>query len=195
MRWALFPTLSLALLLLSAGAAVGQQPSIFYVYDDLNRLIAVVDQQGNAATYEYDLSGNLLRVERFDAAGQPGPVRITLVSPSKGKVGTQVQIFGTGFSPTPSQNSLTFTGAAAPVTDAVPNRIVTSVPSGAVTGTITVTAPLGSATSATTFVVIGPVTVTPTTATVTVTRTVQFQAQEGGTSTTNWPRPPGATCA
>src|SRR5947209_6197610 len=69
------------------------QAEIFYVYDDLSRLIAVVDQQGNAATYTYDAAGNLVRVERFDASQQPGPVRITLVTPSKGKVGTQVQIF------------------------------------------------------------------------------------------------------
>lgn len=175
---------------LLAGAALAPTRAyadIFYVYDDLSRLIAVVDQQGNAATYTYDATGNLLRVDRFDASQQPGPVRITLVTPSKGKIGTQVQIFGTGFSPTASQNSAAFTGAAATVTDAVPNRLVTSVPLGATTGTISVTAPAGSATSATTFVVTGPgsVTVTPTAATVTVMRTVQFQAQEAGTATSN----------
>jgi YD repeat-containing protein len=172
--------------LISAPRALAQPPSIFYVYDDLNRLIAVIDAQGNAATYTYDASGNLLRVDRFDASQQPpGPVRITLVTPSKGKVGTPVQIFGTGFSATASQDLVTFSGAGATVTAAVPNRILTTVPSSAATGTITVATPLGSATSATAFQVIGPVTVTPTTATVTVTRTVQFQAQEGGTATTN----------
>ena len=44
--------------------------------------------QGNAATYTYDAVGNLLRVDRFDAAQQPGPVRITLVTPTEGKVRT-----------------------------------------------------------------------------------------------------------
>src|SRR2546427_853736 len=68
---------------------------IFYVYDDLSRLVAVVDEQGNAATYTYDAVGNILKIDRFDAAQQPGPVRITLVTPTAGKVGTQVQIFGT----------------------------------------------------------------------------------------------------
>ena len=171
--------------LASSGAAFAQQPSIFYVYDDLNRLIAVVDQQGNAATYTYDAVGNILAIERFDISAQPGPVRITLVSPSKGKVGTQVQIFGTGFSPTPSQNTVTFTGATASTTDAGPTRLVTTVPSGAATGTISVTAPLGSATSLVVFRVLGDLTVTPATASIVVTRSQQFQALEAGTATTN----------
>ena len=158
---------------------------IFYVYDDLSRLIAVVDEQGNAATYTYDAVGNILRIDRFDAAQQPGPVRITLVTPTTGKVGTQVQIFGTGFSPTPTQNTVAFTGGTATVTESAPNRILTAVPSGAGTGTITVTAPLGSATSQVVFRVLGELTVTPSTASVFVNRTQQFQALEAGTATTN----------
>src|SRR5438445_9141839 len=109
---------------------------IFYVYDDLSRLVAVVDAQGNAATYTYDAVGNILRIDRFDAAQQPGPVPITLVTPTAGKVGTRVQIFGTGFSTTAAQNSVTFTGASASATDAAPTRLVTTVPSGAATGTL-----------------------------------------------------------
>lgn len=173
--------------LLQARSASAQatQPSIFYVYDDLNRLIVVVDQQGNAATYAYDSTGNLLRVERFDAAAQPGPVRITLIMPTAGKVGTQVQIFGTGFDPTPALNTLAFTGAQATVTEAAPNRLLVSVPSGAVTGTISVTSSLGTATSLTVFRVLGTLTVTPATATLGPGRTQQFQAQEAGSPTTS----------
>src|SRR2546428_4331517 len=158
---------------------------IFYVYDDLSRLIAVVDEQGNAATYTYDAVGNILRIARFDAAQQPGPVRITLVPPTAGKVGTQVQIFGTGFSPAPTQNTVACTGGTATVTESAPNRILTAVPSGAGTGTITVTAPLGSATSQAVFRVLGELTVTPSTASVFVNRSQQFQALEAGTATTN----------
>ena len=158
---------------------------IFYVYDGLNRLTAVVDEQGNAATYTYDAVGNVLTIERFDAAGQPGPVRITLVTPTAGKVGTKVQIFGTGFSATPSQNTVAFSGGTGTVTEAAPNRLLTSVPSGAATGTISVTAPLGSATSTAVFRVLGGLTVTPATASIFVTRTQQFQAFEAGTATTN----------
>ena len=166
-------------------SAQATQPSIFYVYDDLSRLIAVVDQQGNAATYTYDAVGNILLIERFDAAQQPGPVRITLVMPTAGKVGTQVQVFGTGFDPTPALNTLSFTGAQAAVTEAAPNRLLVSVPNGAVTGTISVTSPLGTATSLTVFRVLGTLTVTPPTATLGVGRTVQFQAEEAGSPTTN----------
>ena len=74
------------LLLVARPSAV--RADLFYVYDELNRLTAVVDAQGNAATYTYDAVGNLLRVDRFDAAQQPGPVRITLVTPTEGKVRT-----------------------------------------------------------------------------------------------------------
>jgi YD repeat-containing protein len=172
-----------ACLLLAPVPATSQQAAIHYVYDDLNRLIAVVDQQGNVGTYTYDATGNLLRVDRFDAAAIPGAVGITLVSPNKGKVGTTVQIFGKGFSATPSQNSVVFNGTAATVTAAAPNRIVTSVPTGATTGPITVTTPLGSATSPTPFTVLGTITVSPTTATLFTDATQQFTATDDGGST------------
>jgi YD repeat-containing protein len=183
LAWALVTTLFASAVVLASVTAA--RAEIFYVYDELNRLFAVVDEQGNAATYTYDAVGNILRIERFDAAQQPGPVRITLVTPTAGKVGTQVQIFGTGFSATPSQNSVAFTGATATATEAAPNRILTSVPSGAATGTITVTAPLGSATSASVFRVLGEFTITPSTASIFVNRPAQFQALEGGAPATN----------
>jgi len=173
---------------LLAGAALAPtraHADVFYVYDDLNRLVAVIDAQGNAATYTYDAVGNILRIDRFDANQQPGPVRITLVTPTAGKVGTRVQIFGTGFSTTAAQNSVTFTGASASATDAGPTRLLTTVPSGAATGTISVTAPLGSATSAAVFRVLGQLTATPATASIIVSRSAQFQALEAGIPTTN----------
>lgn len=37
---------------------------INYVYDDLGRLVAVIDKDGNAATYSYDAVGNLLSISR-----------------------------------------------------------------------------------------------------------------------------------
>jgi hypothetical protein len=136
----------------------------------------VVDQQGNAATYAYDAVGNILRIERFDTAGIPGPVGITLVSPNKGKVGASVQIFGKGFSATAGQNGVAFNGTPATVTEGAPNRLVTSVPAGATTGPITVTTPLGSAISPTPFTVVGSIAIDPTTVTLVVTGTQQFTA-------------------
>ena len=36
-----------------------------YFYDELGRLVGVVDGSGNAAVYVYDEVGNLLRINRF----------------------------------------------------------------------------------------------------------------------------------
>ena len=167
---------------IGVGIASAQQPAVFYVYDDLSRLVGVIDQDGNVATYTYDAVGNILRIDRFDGTGVPGPVAITLVTPARGKVGTTVQIFGSGFSPTATQDIVTFNGVRAEVSAATPNRIVTSVPAGAVTGPITVTSPLGSATSAVAFRVPGAMAVSPATLTIFARRTQQFTASEVGNS-------------
>jgi YD repeat-containing protein len=168
-----------------SGVATAQQAAIFYVYDDLNRLSAVVNQQGDVAVYTYDAVGNILRIERFDASGLPGAVGISYFTPSVGREGTSVQIFGKGFAPTPGANTVTFNGAPAAVTAAAPNRLVAAVPAGATTGPIAVTAPLGSAVSATPFRVVGALAVTPGVTEVQATLTRQFEATEGGTPTSN----------
>src|SRR5205809_6564883 len=62
----------------SLSLVTAARAEIFYVYDDLRRLIPIVDEQGNAATYTYDPVGNILRIDRFDAAQQQQPPRITL---------------------------------------------------------------------------------------------------------------------
>ncbi len=107
-------------LLLALAPTWAQDAAVRYVYDDLGRLIAVVDQQGSVATYAYDLVGNLLAVERVDAGGIPGSLAITLVTPNRGQVGTGVQIFGKGFSATPTSNAVRFNGTLATVTEAAP---------------------------------------------------------------------------
>ena len=165
-----------------------QQPNINYVYDQLGRLTAVIDQQGDVAVYNYDAVGNLLSIERINATDQPGAIAISLVSPNRGKIGATVTIFGKGFSATPSENAVAFNGTAATVTDAAPNRLVTSVPAGATTGSITLTAPLGNATSPSPFTVIavtGPLAVTPAVALVLPNRTQQFSATLAGSPTSS----------
>ena len=163
--------------------ATAQSPAIQYAYDELGRLVAVVDQQGNAAIYVYDAVGNLLSIQRADAAALPG-VAITTVVPEKGKAGTVVSILGKGFSGS-GQNAVRFNGVAAVVGQASGNRLVTTVPAGATTGPISVTASLGSATSPRPFRVIGALAVTPATATLGTGATQQFLAAEGGVETTN----------
>src|SRR5262249_15779222 len=92
---------------------------------------------------------NLLSITRL-AASQTAIIKF---SPGAGVIGTTVTIWGTGFSATASQNTVAFNGTAATVIASSPSQIVTSVPTGATTGPITVTSAAGSATSAGSFTV------------------------------------------
>ena len=135
-------------------AAIANQQAatnVDYRYDELGRLTAVVTPTGDTATYTYDAVGNLLSIGRYSAS----QTSIISFSPNNGPAGTSVSIYGTGFSTTANQNTVTFNGTAATVVTATSTRLVVSVPSGAVTGPIAVTSPAGSATSSTSFT-IGP---------------------------------------
>lgn len=125
---------------------------IVYLYDELQRLKSVIDPVGEAATYAYDAVGNLLSITRNTAS----QTSIIDFNPNSGAVGTGVTIYGTGYSATPSQNSVTFNGVAATVIFSTLTQIVTTVPAGATTGAIAVTSPAGSATSGTSFTVTAP---------------------------------------
>lgn len=175
----------LAWALVPAAISSAQPPPIQYVYDELGRLVAVVDRTGDAAIYVYDAVGNILAIQRIDAANLPGPVAISFVSPGKGKAGTVVSILGRGFGASAAQNSVAFNGAPAAVSSASATRIVATVPAGATTGPITVTAPLGSAVSPQPFRIVGALAVAPATASLGVGATQQFAATEGGAATTN----------
>jgi YD repeat-containing protein len=122
---------------------------ITYIYDRLGRLIGVVDPGGDAAVYHYDAVGNLTAISRQSST----QVSVIDFNPAGGPVGTTVTIFGTGFSATVSENTVTFNGAVAPVTYASPTELVATVPAGATTGPIAVTAPAGSAASSAAFTV------------------------------------------
>ena len=140
----------LCFLLLLPVMSRGQSSNeIVYVYDELGRLVAVIDTASEAAVYSYDAVGNLLSISRYSAS----TVSIIEFTPNSGPVGATVTIYGTGFSVTPSQNSVTFNGVAATITSATATKIITTVPVGATTGPIAITTPAGSATSSTSFVV------------------------------------------
>src|SRR6266542_3286103 len=130
-------------------AAASQSNPISYVHDELGRLRAVIDPAAGAAVYSYDAVGNLLSISRQSAAA----TSIIDFDPKSGPVGTSVTIYGTGFSPTPAENTVTFNGTTAAVTSATSTAIVATVPSGASTGSIGVTSPNGSATSSSSFTV------------------------------------------
>lgn len=131
--------------------------SLTYVYDELGRVISVVNPAGETVTYNYDAVGNLLSIIRRSSS----QISISEFTPNAGPVGKAVTIYGTGFSATPSQNTVKFNGTTAVVTNATATRLTTSVPTGATTGPISVTAPSGTATSAAAFTV-GTVNAAPT---------------------------------
>ncbi|MBI2216852.1 MAG: IPT/TIG domain-containing protein [Candidatus Rokubacteria bacterium] len=135
--------------------------------------------------------GNLLRIDRFDTSAISGEVGITLVATTRGRTGTEVQIFGKGFGASVADNTVTFNGVPAAITKAAPNRLVVTVPSGATTGFITVTGPRGSGQSPGLFVVldvVGPITITPPATAVLVNTTEPFTAtmQDGTPAAVEW---------
>ena len=127
---------------------VGANP-VNYVYDDLGRLIAVIDSAGDTAIYKYDSLGNILSIARQSSA----QVSIISFTPQSGTSGASVTINGTGFSATAAQDTVQFNGVSASVVSATATQIVTTVPAAATTGPITVTTPSGTATSSANFAV------------------------------------------
>jgi YD repeat-containing protein len=131
-------------LALSVGQLQAQQPgAIQYFYDDLGRLIMVIDADGNAAEYVYDAVGNILEIKRLTFSG----LAILNFTPSQGPVGTRVTLQGQGFSATPSENTVSFNGTGAAVLSATQTSLVVTVPPGATTGPIAVTVAGNTATS------------------------------------------------
>ncbi len=119
------------------------------IYDEVGRLVAVVDPGGETVTYRYDAVGNLQSISRTSSA----QLAILEFTPDKGPIGASVTIYGTGFSPTPAENIVKFNGTNAAVSASTSTQITTTVPAGATSGLITITTPSGTATSSTSFTV------------------------------------------
>jgi len=123
---------------------------INYVYDELGRLVAVIDSSGDTAKYQYDAVGNIHSISRQNS----DQLSIIKFTPRSGLTGASVTIFGTGFSATAAQDTVTFNGVSATVSSATATQINTTVPAAASTGAITVTTPSGSVTSSTNFTIV-----------------------------------------
>ena len=163
--WALFPSY-----------AAAQTAPIQYGYDELGRLVVVVDPAGNTAIYHYDLVGNLLSIERVDPSQVSSAVAVTHFTPQAGKVGATISIFGKGFATTAGHNTVSFNGGLAAIKSASTNRLIVTVPAAALTGPISVTSPSGAATSAKPFRLLGPLGVSPATASVNAGGSLQLTA-------------------
>lgn len=119
------------------------QGNTVYIYDQLGRLVGVVDPSSQTARYFYDATGNILSVSRYSSA----QLSIIEFTPNAGPAATTVEIYGTGFSATATLDKVAFNGVPATIISASTTEIVTTVPAGAKTGLIMVTSPAGSVTS------------------------------------------------
>lgn len=138
---------AIALCVVTAGVHAATE----YSYDALGRLIRVMEPDGSSVQYTYDASGNVTSIARTAATTA---VSIASFSPAGGPVGASVTIRGYGFSSNASENTVRFNGVAASVTYAAFGRLVATVPAGASTGLISVTSPVGSASSVSAFSVV-----------------------------------------
>ncbi|MGH9937745.1 MAG: IPT/TIG domain-containing protein, partial [Blastocatellia bacterium] len=138
---------------LSQSAFAQQGGAANYFYDANGRLKAVLSPTGEAAIYEYDPAGNFTSITRRAA----NELSILEFTPGAGGIGAQVTIYGTGFSDTPSANTVKFNGVTATVSAATKTQLTVNVPSGAATGPINVTNTNGAINSGGNFFVTGTV--------------------------------------
>src|SRR5689334_9923317 len=80
---------------LPVNAVFAQQPRITYLYDDLGRLVRLVTETGEAATYHCDAVGNILRITR--ESGIVANANVVNISPDSGIRGTSFPIAISGF--------------------------------------------------------------------------------------------------
>ena len=87
--------------------------------------------------------------------------RVTSFSPAIGTIGNSIQINGANFNTTAGQTTVRFGGVAATTVNVTaPNLLFATVPSGAVTGPITVSTTAGTNTTSTNFVISGTAVIT-----------------------------------
>ncbi|MCR9264069.1 MAG: IPT/TIG domain-containing protein [Flavobacteriaceae bacterium] len=104
------------------------------------------------------------------------PPTIASFSPTEGTPGATVEIIGTNFSATASENTVKFNGTSATVSSATATKLTVSVPNGATSGKIAVTVDGETAQSSGTFTVTEPSANAPTIA--------SFSPTEGTPGTT-----------
>jgi RHS repeat-associated protein len=150
----------LVLVLVSTSVLFGPAPSAIaatgdpfrFIYDQNGRLAAAVTPT-DSANWTYDAVGNITAITRQLAT----TLSVIEFAPHSGQVGATVTIYGTAFSTTPASNLVKFNGVTATVISSTTTQIVTTVPAGATSGTISVKVGTPTATSAASFTVLGAI--------------------------------------
>lgn len=140
--------ISLALPCLSQSAANAR-----YLYDDIGRLIKVVDSFGNEVDYSYDAVGNIIPISRVSAPGSSA-LAVLDFAPQIGAIRATVTIQGQNFSNAPLSNAVTFNGVPAIVVTATTSQLTVTVPTSATTGPIAVTVNGSTATTTSPYTVV-----------------------------------------
>ncbi|WP_426700907.1 beta strand repeat-containing protein [Rhodanobacter sp. Col0626] len=135
--------------LLSLLWGIGIVQAATYYYDSNGQLVVITRNDGTSARYVYDDLGNLKQIATIPA----GQLSIFGFTPNHGPIGTSVAISGQGFSAVAANDTVTFNGVVASIVSATANTLVTTVPMGATTGSVTVTVGSNTAASAEAFVV------------------------------------------
>ena len=117
--------------------------SVQYSYDTLGRLVEAVDSTSSQAIeYSYDTIGNITSIQTVST----GALSVAGYSTDQAAPGSQITIYGTGFSTTPFGNTVTFNGMQGTVVSATSTQLVVTVPSGATAGPIRVATTTGGST-------------------------------------------------
>ncbi|AMP05361.1 beta strand repeat-containing protein [Collimonas pratensis] len=130
-------------------AGIAHAAGANYVYDELGRLVQVIAGDGSSTQYAYDAAGNITAVK----ADTVNTLAISSFTPTSGGAGTNITIFGSGFSTIAASNTVTINNVAATVTSASASQLKLTVPASATTGLITVSNANGSVTSTQPFTV------------------------------------------
>ena len=112
-------------------------------------VLSRADAASNVVQYTHDASGNIVAIQRVN----PAPITLSGFAPASGPAGSPVTLTGTGFGASAAQNTVSFNGVVATVTAASATSLTVTVPAGASTGRIAVTAGGNSIASAQDFVV------------------------------------------